>query len=466
MPWMQPMKIRGQWWLPDSPDDKQSGTFTLDAEQCVLVLDHSFARLSPESPDEAAFKVVLEPVVHGTDADGREYSLLDCSTHRPIATDDMADSHNDVYAVVSGTHLAGESPTFDKATVTFTHLLDWTEWPGLPVASNVDGAETLFMLKAGTRHHKTYTLPNAVLHLEENRHLDRDDNSFFVRQDAQFTVELAEPADWLSLTQSYVTPLNDFLSLATSTASAFEDVRVHAAGDPDDVMVSLAFRSVHLLRKNPVRLLEQAQMLFTLSDTGQSSGFFATWFDVSETHRHTIQQLLATQYAPFEWTDNTFLAVTRAADAFHRRKFKEQPYKQDQINGIVEIIKEWVSDGELQEYATRVIKGGNYFPQHDQLSKLIEYSGPVGRDILDAMPHFIKAVKDIRNGLAHPNSQSNPGAVYRHRVEQAFRWIVRACLLKEIGFDEQKIQTLLDRNSSYVFDLGELADVEGLRIDS
>jgi hypothetical protein len=459
------MKVHGQWWLPDTPDDKQSGTFILDAEQCVLILDHSFAPI-PQPASESAFKVVLERVVHGVDADGQEYSLLDCSTHRPVVTGEMTNSYNGVYAVIVGAHLSRESLAFDKATVTFTHLLDWTEWPGLPVASSVDGAETLFMLKAGTRHHKTYPLSNAILHLEENRQFTREAQSFSVRQEAQFTVELTEPMEWLSLAQGYVTPLNDFLSLATSTASDFESIRVHVPGDPDDVMPSLAFQSLHMQRNTSARRLEPIEMLVTLSDTGQSNGFFATWFDVSETHRHTIQQLLASQYAPFEWADSTFLAATRAADAFHRRKFKEQPYKHDQINSVVEVIKEWVTDGDLQEYATRVIKGGNYFPQQDQLYKLLEYSGPVGRDILDAMPHFIKAVKDIRNGLTHPNSQANPGALYRHRVEQGFRWILRACLLKEIGFDDQKIQSLLDRNSVYSFDLGELADVESMKVES
>lgn len=463
------MTIRGRWWIPNSPDDKQRGTFILDAEECALVLDQSFAMLPTPEPDpsgvvayDSIFKTVLEPIVHGLDDEGQAYSLLDCSTHRPAITGEVTNTRNGVYAALIGAHLTTESLAFDQVRITFSHFLDWTTWLGLQVARTANDAEVLFELRAGTKRHRSYRLPDATVHVEERRRYKQDVRHFSVEQEAQFTVDLSSPEDWLQIAQKYITPLNDLLSLAMLAPSAFEEVMVHVPGDRPDFVHRLMFRSVHMRRKAPTQRLHPMDMLFTLNDTPTSDDLVASWFRLHKSQKHVIQQLLASQYAPFEWAENTFLEICRAADAFSRSKFKEQPHTQNQIDGLVKVLGQ-VNDSELLDYAIRVIKGGNHLSQQDQLRRLLSHSGPVGTDVLSAMPHFVKVVSDIRNGITHPSSKGNPGAVYRHRIEQAVRWVIRACLLKELGFDDARIRELVDRNTSYPFDIGELVNLETLR---
>jgi ApeA N-terminal domain 1 len=262
-------------------------------------------------------------------------------------------------------------------------------------------------------------------------------------------LEPSKPQDWLALSQQYILPLNDFLSFATLTASAIEEILVHPTSEPDDIMVPLVFRTIDMQRTTTESSLNIFDMLFTLPDATDSVNLLEAWFDLNTKYGPAVRQLLASQYAPFEWAENSFLAASRAAEAFYARKFKEQPYTQEQIDSLIGIIGEHVTDGDLQDFATRVIKRSNYFPQQDQYKKLLEHSGKAGGDILAIEPEFAKIVTDIRNRITHPSSRNNRGVVRRHHLEQALRWVVRACLLKELDFDDKQVGTLLERNKRY-----------------
>jgi hypothetical protein len=465
---MQPMMVRGQWWLPATPDDRQTGTFVLDAEQCSLTLDRSFASLAPPPANESGvvaydglIKVVHEPVVYGVSDDGQDYSLLDCTTYRSCVEAETTGEQHSVTAAITGSRLPGKSLAFDKATVTYSHLLDWTGWLGLQMASSTDGAETAFKVNAGTKRRATYCLDEAVLHLEEHRPYSRESRSFSIQQEAQLTVELSKPMEWPDLVHTYVRPLNDFLSFATLTASTFGEILVHVPGEQASNMLPLSFRSIDMRRTDKKHRLHAVDMLFTLDDTADWPNVFKSWFELHSHYRHTLQQLLASQYAPFEWAENSFLAAARAADSFHRYKFKQQqPYSKAQIDSVIAAIEEHLPDNDLREYAVRVVRGGNFFPQPEQFGKLLDYTGKVGANILATEPNFVKAVKDVRNGLTHPNSKGNPGVLRRYHLEQALRWVVRTCLLKELGFKDDTLHKLLQRNRYYGSEIAELGSDE------
>jgi hypothetical protein len=361
---------------------------------------------------------------------------------------DIYGEQHDVTAAITGNHLPA-SPVFSKAVVKYSHLLDWASWPPIQIGNTTEGNETLFSVHGGMKHRATYQLASSVLHLEEYRPFKGDSRSFSVRQEARFTVELSEPQDWVALSQQYILPLNDFLSFATFTASAFEEILVHPTSEPSDIMVPLVFRTLDMRRTSTESSLNTFDMLFTLQDATDSAKLLKAWFDLNSKYDPTVRQLLASQYAPFEWAENSFLAASRAAEAFYARRFKEQPYTQEQIDGLIGIIGEHVTNGDLQDFATRVIKRSNYFPQQDQYKKLLEYSGKAGDDILAIEPDFAKIVTEIRNRITHSSSRSNRGVVRRHQLKQALRWVVRACLLKELGFGDEQISTLLERNRHY-----------------
>jgi len=458
------MEVRGVWWLPHASQDKQAGTLSLDADQCALVLDACFANPDPNANADGIvhftrlFDIISERVIWGESTTGdQHYSLLECTTHQAFAGVQMTGQRHVARMILSGYHATDDGVKFDVATLAYRHLLDWAAWLGLGLAKKEERNELVGTVRMGTIRRSTHETSDAIIHLDEIRPYEYDARHLTISQQARIVLQLNEPLGWQALIENYVTPLHDLVSFATLTGSAIDQIEVHPVGAPDDCMAQLSFRSVDMKRSVDVTRLHNVDMLFTLADTRQWPDVFASWFSVYPEYRRVLQQLLSTEYAPFEWAENRFLGVARAADALGGRLFRQQPFTRDEINRVVAVLQEGVESCDLRDYAIRVVRGGNYYPQRDKLRFLVENVSGVGEDVLSSAPTFIEDVKAVRDGLTHPSPAGNPGIERRFWLEQALRWVLRASLLKVLGVSEDEVTRLVRRNRNYQAAMSELA---------
>src|SRR5258708_3382466 len=118
------MEVRGLWWLPHAPHDKQAGTLSLEADQCALVLDACFVNADPVANAGGVvhftglYDIVSEPVIWGQSTTGdQEYSLLECTTHRAFAGVPMTGQRHVPQVILSGYHAPDDGVKFDVATL-------------------------------------------------------------------------------------------------------------------------------------------------------------------------------------------------------------------------------------------------------------------------------------------------------------------------------------------------------------
>jgi hypothetical protein len=213
------------------------------------------------------------------------------------------------------------------------------------------------------------------------------------------------------------------------------------------------------------------EMLFIYGDIeGKLGEIFKQWLHKKEAYESVFELFMTTMYTPNLYLHYGFINMIQALEVYHGNKYegtyqKDEIYKEGIYKNLLEAIEKFPSEnGESQHGISddfrSALKGKlNFLNQHTLQTRL----GEILEDITCLLPDnfvggaddrksFISRASNTRHALAHHNKRQNKKAAKGRELLQLFhtlKVILQSCLLRELGFTDESIKKLIERNRDY-----------------
>ncbi len=460
---MDAFELLGYWWLPEDRGVRwTAGRVSFEPQSGITVQLHGSLSGSPVvgMGDDARI-----PVLQGMTEDGKEWTLLDLNqtgaTNRfpgyPIAS----------YRAQVGlrnVRYGTDTPTFSRVWIQTSRLSDWVGQGVWQRTVQFDEDEEDQRKRVHYRV-ENVTPQDIEVRLEALRATLRITYGFSTRGGGAEDVVLGESValaveteDALSIEQVYrsiVFPLQNFMSLATNhvnvvTSLAVADPNVTVPREGDDRLLSIdVFLALTGEDTRDSRLLPP-WMLFTLARVeNRLEALLNAWFDVSTRLEVVCQLLFGQEYAGEFLLDLAFLAYAQAAEAYHRLAFGGTPYSDEEYAELTQAILSTAPE-QYCDWLEGLLRHANFITYRNRLGSVFDHVAPVG-DQLGGRDRFISAIVAERNDLTHRNdSGSGETSVERlFLLTQALKIMLRACLLRDVGFSAEECGELFAENEQF-----------------
>ena len=450
--------IRGHWWRADAPLNRAFGVVDLDADGWRLevggILGDGTGRSwwDADDDDEA-----VQCCLHGSTTDGRDVTLLRCI--RTSANDTMPTASPIEQWIVNGIvldgHISGEDERFSAVRVSVRPAEEWLGHRNVTREWRED--RTITLSSVPLQHgpvrisdHDTITIH--VAHgadFAENRLTS--EAIFEVRSTSTFTMREAE--------KLYVDPLVEMMSFVTNGYVEVRSVRF----EPPD-------HDVHALRpelrrrwrtmKSAEPTVQHFDMLLPDMMLGRSpEQFTADWLRLQRTYGYTMTMLVVPERAQFMHADTHLHVTWLAIEHFQSRRFGSSVTKEERDQRNQRVLDSAPDD--LREWLRSVLPRSRNRGLPSRLMDVINHAGNTGTVISESVPNLVRRACAARNRVAHPNPRGADGWEY-YVLYKALRWILRHCLLLELGYSQEEASERVrrcmafDRESRTIRRLGRL----------
>jgi hypothetical protein len=453
---------RGQWWLPDKPDDVMPGILTQGGNGDVLLkLIGGFSNTVLIPVRETASAISYEPtfvdefpIILGNSA-GEPFTLLQCNPlHTGAGKQDMQ-----VLRTLRGIHLnEPDEAVFDSVVLKIEYLLGWMrattmkrtvelgngKWTGNQTATTAP-AEDLTAAHGGHDY---------VLSVEFNEFRVEDryranERSLANGEWAELTVKSPKPTKFSQLDR-ITKAVMDLITLAAHEPAGVieETLRLTPAntnpslGRRISANVEVIGRHIHQPKPGP-RETSHAEYLFTLDDIALAD-VLPRWLDLHERTWLACSTLFGLRYIPQGYVTGRLLAVATAAESMHRELCPEaMRLPPEEFKALRTRVMAAFQGKDPEAKATRgflndVLYNEMRFkdcllalaamPDHEAVGKLI---GDV--------PKWAKYIKEQRNGMAHGDRErigSNEAGVAFDALEVTFA-LLGLVLLNKLGLSPE-----------------------------
>jgi hypothetical protein len=213
------------------------------------------------------------------------------------------------------------------------------------------------------------------------------------------------------------------------------------------------------------------EMLFIYSDVEDRLGIvFKEWLHKKEIYESVFELFMTTMYTPSLYLHYGFLNIVQALEVYHGNKYEgtyqpDKTYKEGIYEKLLEAIEQFPSDSSDSKYGVSgdfraALKGKlNFLNQHTLQTRL----GEILEDIKCFLPEnfigeaedrkkFISKAANTRHALAHHNRRQKKKAAKEQELLRLFHTltvILQCCLLQELGFTDESIKNLINRNRNY-----------------
>jgi hypothetical protein len=415
--------IVGHWWLRGKPDQRLYGQLEADGASWQLVVGGRFADLADYQ------------MLHGITANNVAITVLDASWRTTRSDQSVLSAP----AYLHGVHLPER------------------EEPIGSVAVQVPGAVRLF------GHHVQISPTDSVLTVEAPLRVSgpvtlADGTTLKVRLAAQaghdgqpapavvveptvtFQFTLATPAPIANVRQQYVFAVRDFVAFGLLARVSDLDARFALPGEGS---TSFSFRTSPDDDGAPAASTRRnSDQLLRLGKDDDAADMLRRWFSLYSKHRMAITLLLAPIQAREMYGELRLLSTFMAVESFGDKKFGRGILPKDRDPRIQQVL-DHLEDSALHKYAKERLGGGQKGLSR-VLDEVIRYSGEIGELVERDLPRFTKRLIKARGkNVAHPGEWGKVSGWELHSLATGLKWIVAACLLREMGLDEaDAVQTV------------------------
>lgn len=440
--------LDGWWWLPGADDQAQFGRLTagragpwrLDLFGALTSGDAGFEDLlavTSEMPSTAVIHGYLVPGSPGS----RSVTLLDCwqtNANRQwggrgagLRTESWT-----FQEMVTGDEHVQTDEVAVEFRVRLSSLLEWS----CCQPPRVQRSEGTLTATVSTSDLGRATVPGATVDLIIDHAARETGSEASVVQRAMFQVIPDPPLPVQTSMTRFGVRLRSLLSFLVLGHVDVESCGARLEPDPEVSHPRWVDYRARLQRpidvpKEPGRH-EMLAAWPTLEDLGVQ-GLVGRWFELYEEVEKTITLLLVPHHAPYLYTDDHLMTAFVAMEAYHAARIGGTAVDPDEHDRRVTAVVDG-SPVEHRAWVKEALAGRNQKGQRRKLNDLIERAGPTGQSILTAAPGFADLAIKCRQRVAHPGpSGEEPGAKYL-AVSYGLRWMLRHCLLVDLGLNESK----------------------------
>lgn len=444
----------GEWWLPDTPDNKIAGTLTFSQEQgAQLDLFGDF------HPQEFILREPL-PLVLGT-AEGKLVTLdLLLSRSKNIYTCGLPLSRFLVHRIYVGIHAKSlEHLVFNGLQLSTSYFIDWLQVSGFSHTLDPCGGEG-FSISYETPIERRVSLPKGELTIRQHLGGSRTHLGVDLHDTASIVYEKDSATSLLDLLDEFWTPMRSFLTLGTNRSNFIDELYLSEPGS-DGFFVECYFAQQFYSSRNSTELYA-LHMPFTFMQVAKKfPTIIYSWFESYEDIDAVMNLFLREMNAPDLYLELRFLTLVHALETYHlRRKEKNvllDELGQERNRAILESCpaeyQPWLKD----RLANTTSKSLNM-----RVSELFEEKADIFKPFIGDLGELTKLIGNSRNYYTHFSREKKKKAadgINLHSLTLLISLLLKTCLMDEMGIDvvyqkewieHSELYGVLQRNSAIV----------------
>lgn len=469
-------EYRGLWWLPADGDTQLPGTLTVAKGDAALELIGHFGHESIGNAGTFSMSLEARLRIIGMTTGGKAITLEGHVAASPtlnfpgIATS----NYRPATALIGRAFSEDEIIEFDEVAVQASDLNAWTRLTGFKTrlgATDFDlhyepPDDVVISLDDGDQARIAFHAPSEGLGPESE--------SIKITQTATLYLRFAKRAS-LDAVFNKVGQLRNFLSLAVGrpvtvlSVVAFRDDYLRHGG-ATRAPVEILWRIPHN-PDPPARRRHPTEMLFTLPEALPSiSSVMRNWFARQTTLGPVFNLFFGMLYHPSMYRDVQFLAFAQAIETYDFRRRDPHELSPADHKSRIDPILAGAPD-EWRDWLRMRLTSSNYLTLDQRIRSVLDECPKVSRRIAGATikdrDTFVATFKQSRNYYTHytpklEKKAAKGAALYLLIVQ--LQAIIEMSLLKELGFECDAIDGILDRVQRYAeiehFKLLALAEQE------
>lgn len=447
-------KYEGVWWSPGHLEHQVIGTLRYDVNG--INLDLKGALVVPDDKVHLPHRVETLPVVHGKTVSGQDVTLL--RVEGDVAPVDLGDVLQVSYRVsMVVLDVALSSDEFSEVWCHFDCLNAWASPPRL---GRLQG--DVIEVRAKNLVMGAVQVGDAEVSLVATTPGTVAANSVRIDQSVAFVVRVR--ASSMKLVSEWVRPLHDMLTVLTGGPVRLVSLQMRPVSESSSGLgtCEVLFDAVQkpLIDDLKSYKLPSSTLLTFRESPTQVSSLIPEWFRLRGQAGHVIALLLASDYAPFMFSEHRYSSVFQSAEALAHWLFRGGELSVERHRARVDRVLEVLTKSDMPledvEWVSRRIRSGNSQPLRMLMDRLLNSLGRVGVKILSVEPDFAKKVAGMRVAVSHPTSGSPIGAIKRHWYGEVLRYVVRGSLLLELRIDLPSIEDRICNLPAFQYALNQI----------
>ena len=472
-------EIKGQWFLPDNPKSRVSGTLFYDTNKgfyLELFGDFNESQIIPVS-DILEFDFIL-----GLTSDSKEITLYKSfitkrSGIRLVQNQEAGIPFSifSVNYVFEGAHFSNESElNFDRLT---TEIIDFDEWVAISGFKNDFDIEKRLDLRRKNEFECKYKLPDTITfnlsdQLEGRFEFSLSNSDHFVytkkvtlEQKIKFSLNYKTEQKYnVLLTDLF--KFQSFLMLALYEKTLpYNIILSNNKLTKDYGPAGVVKRQIKLFIHSSLEFKSLSKqkhfmdMLFSYRDIEEDfPDIISKWYKKYDDLESSFNLLIEQFFNDKRFSENTFLNLAQCIESFHAHTRNKPKIPKDEYNDMKKHILSTV-DSKYHSWLKDQFNFGNNLNLHARLEEIIDFcSCDMISQLISDKNSFIKDVKNSRNYYTHYSNDLKKKALKGtdlFYLSQKLKIIIVCSFLLEIGFDKTKLNQLLE-DKKYKFFYGLL----------
>ena len=455
--------VKGEWWLPNSPDKKVIGTLSFKSGDSIkLEISGSFLGV-----DHFRSKRDFNPeLILGLTNDGEKFTLFqNMEIHRGSSSRGGTGIVKYItnYLFLGGHFASSNEMQFSSCAVNYSYLEEWigklpfkTEilWEGEKFA----GEKACYTLTEGFEASIPYLDATvSVWHGLSNK----GDDAFrelLWEHTAHLNINPDKPRsfDWF---WKVCFELRNLLSLFIGRPVYQKKINLSVeiesvnGEQPKREYVYLYFTQ---WAQQIEKRIHPMDILVRLTDIDENiSSIIDSWFSKTEKLSAVYELYFGAMYGQRMYNHLHFLTLMQALETYHRHTGEGAYVTESDYEKVFSALVSAIPPNTplpLKESLKGRLKYGNEYSLRKRVKNLLdELSESCLRLVTDNPESFIKSIVDTRNYLTHYTDELKTKALEGTDLYNAnlrLKILLTTLLLKELGLEEEKIAELLSRNSN------------------
>ncbi|CAK8712972.1 hypothetical protein GKODMF_04540 [Candidatus Electrothrix gigas] len=202
------------------------------------------------------------------------------------------------------------------------------------------------------------------------------------------------------------------------------------------------------------RQIHTFDMLFTQNDiAGNDIGkLFNNWLNLYK--ESTGLSVLCNLYSSAtstkeQYLEEEFINFAHAAELYHRARFNSSVFPKTEWKKKINNILGKIPDADEKQWLKEKLCWSNSPTLQNRLEELLETLEPTTSLLVGDKKEFAETVKHTRNYFTHWDTKGKKKAAFYPQlyfVTTTLRYLIAACLLRELGFSSEETAKLFDRN--------------------
>lgn len=454
---MQPLSLQGIWWLPETPDDTETGTLTFDQIQGAKL--SVVGRLAPLKNGPVGANKERN-IIHGFTTTGKPVTLLETFVvNSRMGFPGIATEAWHVRTIAIGAHFSSAYEVlFNRSWVRFDGIARWLAYDPFAEAHNFDPFYTELTVRKPPRM-QLGSIPGAKLYTDSHIRSSRDgDERWTSTSEAMIGIDADEPQtlNWHFTAASNVRSLAELLygrPLHLTKLQVELPAEPKAEGFPPYAEVEIYAQMIGGDYELPP--VNRPPMLTAPALLEAAPNALADWFAQYETLSAALHLLSTVASDRRMFMNVRFLLAAQAVETFHREAYPSTIVPSDEHAAIVKALTAAIPPNTLKAMRDKLkgtLEWTNEPSLRHRLRALIALARNGHGGVMPAYDKsFIDAVVATRNHETH-HGDKPPNLLTGADMHWAIRRLVAlltVLFLRRLGLSSDAINVVIARHQEF-----------------